>query len=122
MIIVSVFSSVDVMLKDCPASSAWDFIFGLDGNSPGVKNWRHLAQNFDVSTRVAEVINQELYRPNGSPIIALIEKLGAMNVSLRRFVDVLEEIERYDVADDIYNWYASHQRQYKSSSRASSSS
>ena len=45
-------------------------------------------------------------RLGGSPTRSLIDKLCTNNVSLKKFVDVLREIGRHDVAEDILKWFS----------------
>ncbi|KAL9987793.1 hypothetical protein ACROYT_G002155 [Oculina patagonica] len=83
-----------------------DFILKLDITSTGVKNWRHVACKFNVSNLDFQMMEQEgSCSPPRSPTRALIEKLCTLNVSLKRFVDVLQELQRHDVANDILIWY-----------------
>lgn len=78
-----------------------DFILKLDITLTGVKNWRHVACQFNVSNFDVQLIEQD----GRSPTRVLIDKLCTQIVSLKRFVDVLQELERHDVANDILKWY-----------------
>lgn len=83
-----------------------DFIHGLDfDSSPLQKNWKDVAKRFKVSPEDIQYLAKENNKLGGSAIRLLIEKLGSVCMSLKEFVDVLQELERHDVANDILKWF-----------------
>ena len=78
----------------------------LDAKSRGIKNLYHVGRELDIP--VADLRNAELEyeRPTGSPTKVLIEMLHTKdNLSLRKFVTVLQEVGRNDIAHGICNFY-----------------
>ena len=82
-----------------------DFVLKLDVISIFNNNWKHVADRFGVPKLHVQILDQEYAKSGGSPTRALIEKLCTNNVSLKKFVDVLQEIGRHDVAGDILKWF-----------------
>lgn len=83
-----------------------DFIHRLDfDSSPLQKNWKDVAKRFKVSPEDIQYLAKENNKLGGSATRLLIEKLGSLCMSLKEFVDVLRELERHDVANDILKWF-----------------
>ena len=81
----------------------------LDARSRGIKNWYHVGRELDIPVAVLKDAELEYERPAGSATKALIEKLHTKyNLSLRKFVTVLQEIEWNDIAHSICNFYIHH--------------
>ena len=94
-------------LRDFPLYGE-DFICKL--NVKGGKNWRDVAYKFSVSSLNVEMIEQhptELGRTR-----ALIKKLGTQNISLKTFVDTLQELGQHEVVDDILSCYRARAGNY----------
>ncbi|KAJ7323438.1 hypothetical protein OS493_031637 [Desmophyllum pertusum] len=96
----------DVKLDELPLYGV-DCILELDYISPGVKDWHHVACNTQFHPRyISNIDIRTIEQDNGnSRTRALISKLCTHDVSLKTFVDVLQELRRYDVANGIYTWY-----------------
>ena len=101
---------LDFKLADFPYDVE-DFILQLDSDSSLVqKNWRHVAHRFEISKQDIQLLETESRKPGVSAIRLLIEKLCSSKcATLKEFVDVLQELERNDVANDIISWFRQKQ-------------
>ena len=88
-----------------------DFILQLDSDSsPVQKNWRHVAYGYEIIKQDIQLLEIESRKPGVSAIRLLIEKLCSSKcATLKEFVDVLQELERNDVANDIISWFRKKQ-------------
>ena len=81
----------------------------LDANERGLKNWRDVACKFNIPEEDLDSAELEYHRPAGSPTKALLNILHTKySVTLQRFVTVLQEIERNDIAHIICHCYKIH--------------
>ena len=81
----------------------------LDANERGLKNWRDVACKFNIPEEDLDSAELEYHRPAGSPTKALLNILHTKySVTLQRFVTVLQEIERNDIAHIICHYYKIH--------------
>ena len=104
------FVILDFKLADFPYDVE-DFILQLDSDSsPVQKNWKHVAHRFKIPKQDIQQMKTESRKPGVSAIRLLIEKLCSFKcATLKEFVDVLQELERNDVANDIISWFGKKQ-------------
>ena len=102
--------SLDFKLADCQ-SDIEDFILPLDIDStPPQKNWKHVANWFQISPKDIQFLDNENKKPGGSAMKYLIPILcSSQCTTLKKFVDFLQELERNDVANQIVNWFRKKQ-------------
>ena len=88
-----------------------DFILQLDSDSsPVQKNWKHVAHEYGITKQDIQLLEIESRKPGVSAIRLLIGKLCSSKcATLKEFVDVLQELERNDVASDIMDWFKKKQ-------------
>ena len=88
-----------------------DFILPLDVDStPSQKNWKHVANRFQISPKDIQILDNENKKTGGSAMRHLIPILCSKKcATLKKFVEVLQELERYDVANEIVNWFRKKQ-------------
>ena len=88
-----------------------DFILQLDSDSsPVQKNWKNVAHEYGITKQDIQVLEIESRKPGVSAIRLLIGKLcSSKRATLKEFVDVLQELERNDVASDIMDWFKKKQ-------------
>lgn len=100
----------DFKLADFPYDVE-DFILQLDSDSsPVQKNWKHVAYEYEITKQDIQLLEIESRKPGVSAIRLLIEKLCSSKcATLKEFVDVLQELERNDVANDIISWFRKKQ-------------
>ena len=80
-------------------------ILKLDAITRGISNWYHVGRKFNVPEEDLKSAELE-YRSTGSPTKVLINILHTKySVTLRKFVTVLQEIGRNDIADGICLFY-----------------
>lgn len=86
-----------------------DHIKALDANLPPSKNWWDVGRKIGVPVTQLELIKREDSREGGSPTTHLLSTLRTWEnvVSLRRFVQVLHDLERHDIANPILDFYKS---------------
>lgn len=79
----------------------------LDAKQHPCKNWYHVGRKLGVSIDELNLIKREDYREEGSPTTSLLSLLRASEnvVSLRAFVQVLHDLKRNDIANDIFAFY-----------------
>jgi len=81
----------------------------LDATKRGVKNWRDVGCKFNVPEEDLDSAELDYNRQAGSPTKTLLNILHTKyNVTLQRFVTVLQEIERNDIAHIICHYYKIH--------------
>ena len=104
------FVILDFKLADFPYDVE-DSILQLDSDSsPVQKNWKHIAYEYEITKQTIQVLERECRKPGISAIRLLIEKLCSSKcATLKEFVDVLQELERNDVANDIISWFTKKQ-------------
>ena len=104
------FVILDFKLADFPYDVE-DFILQLDSDSsPVQKNWKHVAHGYGITKKDIQLLETESRKPGVSAIRLLIEKLCSFKcATLKEFVDVLQELERNDVANDIISWFRQKQ-------------
>ena len=104
------FVILDFKLADFPYDVE-DSILQLDSDSsPVQKNWKHVAYEYEITKQTIQVLERECRKPGISAIRLLIEKLCSSKcATLKEFVDVLQELERNDVANDIISWFRQKQ-------------
>ena len=101
---------LDFKLADFPYDVE-DSILRLDSDSsPVQKNWKHVAYGYGIINQEIQVLEIESRKPGVSAIRLLIGKLCSSKcATLKEFVDVLQELERNDVASDIMDWFKKKQ-------------
>ena len=101
------YCSADRGLSDLP-HEVEDVILKLDAKCPRtVKNWFDVGRKLGISPDDLNMIKREDDRQGGSPTKELLEKLLTQETvpTLRKFVAVLQEIGRHDIANGICEWY-----------------
>ena len=82
-------------------------IKGLDAKLPHCKTWFDVGRKLGVPVEVLNLIKREDDREGGSPTTHLLSHLRNFEdvVTLRKFVTVLHELRRNDIANAILEFY-----------------
>ena len=76
----------------------------LDKETPGMKNWRHFAQKFDISRKECDGL-----KPKGipSPTKKLMEYIVQVNpdLTLKQLIQALNKMERRDVVNALTKFF-----------------
>ena len=84
-----------------------EFINKLDAKQPWLKNWYDVGRKLRVSIDDLNLIKREDDRQGGTPTTSLISELCTWEdvISLRKFVQVLHDLKRNDIANPIIEFY-----------------